>query len=179
MKNLNNKIIFLEISGVFSTLIFMLLLRLCYFTSIKNALTIMFGYTNMSIWEHNKVLVLSYFLWSFFEFCFIRANVRKYFFSKIIAAYFLLFSSIPLFYTCIPIYNHFDFLAFLCICFLLITASNLLFVKLIFLNLYLFNFKSIFIFLTIILFSSLLLLSVFPPKNFLFFDLMYGIYGVI
>lgn len=179
MKNLNNKIIFLETSGVFSTLIFMLLLRLCYFTSIKNALTILFGYTNMSIWEHSKVLILSYFLWSFFEFCFIRINVIKYVFSKILVSYFLLISSIPLFCTCVPIYTHVNFVIFLFICLILIYLSNWLFIKLIFSNFNFNNYKFIFLILSVILFFSLLLFSVFPLKNFIFFDLMYGNYGVI
>lgn len=180
MKNFNlSKIIFLEISGVFSTLIFMLLLRLCYFTNLKNALTILFGYTNMSIWEHSKVLTFSFLLWSFFEFCFIRTNVIKYFFSKILTAYFLLLSSLFLFCTCVPIYNHVNFVIFLSICLLLISASNLMFIKLIFSNFNLFNFKLIFIVLSALFFLALIMLSVFPPKCFLFFDIMYRTYGII
>lgn len=86
---MKNKLLKLEISGIFFVIIVSVFMQNFYELSQHNLLGIMFGAVNNSIWEIAKTLLLPYALWAVIELLCVRPPFYSFVVSKVISLYFL------------------------------------------------------------------------------------------
>ena len=145
----------------------------------REAIGIMFGSVNNSIWEISKTLILPYFLWSMIELLILTTPFRKFVLCKTLAIYFLTLTYI---FLCL-IFSVFSptstYLTEFILAVISASVTAFLFCKAFSSSL---NPEHLFVpsvFMLLLLATLFFSLTPFPPRLFIFMDRTTQLYGII
>ena len=176
---MSGKIKRLEFFGLFFIISLSVLLQNIYQLFGREAIGIMFGSVNNSIWEIAKTLILPYFLWSMLEMLTITPQFKKFVVCKVFALYFF-----GLLYILLCVALSVFSLSSVYLAEFIVAIVSLSVTALLFCKAYLTDFDPTHLFFPA-LFLLLLLGAIyfsftpFPPQLFIFMDRETGLYGII
>lgn len=169
----------LEIGGIFFIIAVSVFMQNLYSLCAGDAIGVIFGSVNQSIWETLKTLLLPYVLWGFIELLSLHLPLRRFTSAKVISLCYLGLSYLIIF-TGIRLLNLegeyilcFVFAVF-CTCTSLYLSYRLMYSVL--------NLENLFYpaFFVLLLFAAFFFsFTPFPPHIFIFEDKLTGLYGII
>lgn len=174
---MQNKMLKLEICGIFFILILSVFEQNLYQLSERNLIGIIFGSVNNSIWEITKTLMLPYVLWSMLELLTLRPAFKKFVISKTIGLYLLGATYILLSLVVSGFYGGYfaQFIAAIAS----VSTSLWLSYKIYMSNLKTDNIYLPAIFMLMLFIAIFLSFTIFPPQIPIFKDRDTGLYGLI
>lgn len=173
-----DKLFFYELIGIPITFILASLLHFSYIWSNGAMWSIVVGAVNESVWEHVKIIALSYITWAIIEIIILLPPIRTFITAKVVGLYFLIVS-IPLFFFS---YTHFTQKSILSVdissSLVFITIANIISYLLSTRSNNLFKYFNVAIGFLILFFVMLMIFTLFPPEIKLFQDPITGTYGI-
>lgn len=173
-----DKLFSYELIGIPIMFVLASILHFSYNWSNGAMWSIIVGAVNESVWEHVKIIALSYITWAIIEIIILLPPIHTFITAKIVGLYFLIIS-IPLFFF---FHTHFTQKAVLLVdissTFVFLTIATIISYLLITKVKSLFKYFNLAMGFLILFFIMLIMFTLFPPELKLFQDPITGTYGI-
>lgn len=176
---MKKKLMKLEIGGIFFIIILSIFMQNLYSLCNREAIGVIFGSVNDSIWEILKTMLLPYALWGFLELLSLHLPLKHFATVKVISLYYLGVSYIIL-SLALSLLNLDDefILCFICAIFCICTSLFLSY-RLMYSNRKLEDFFYPAFFMLMLFAAFFFSFTPFPPHIYIFEDRFTGLYGII
>lgn len=170
--------LYLELFGILFVFLVMTALNYTYILSPNNALAILFGSVNNSIWESIKVIIIPFVFWFGVETCLRIVPFKKLLVSKTVGLYLILFAGTILFRGAQLLFLNDTYIMSIFIVLSVIVLGFFVSYKLIFSNFDFALWNTLCAFLFILVVVMVLSFTVNPPRFWLFEDSYANVFGL-
>lgn len=177
-KKIHNKIFYYEFFGVLFVFLSTIVLKLVYSYFPINAMSILVGAVNDSIWENIKIMLIPYLFWFAIESCLRLVPFKNLLVSKTISLYSIIIISTLLFRSSQSLYLYDNISIKFIITLIVIVFAFLISYKLMFSNLDFALWNTLSAFMIILVIVMLLGFTINPPQMWIFKDYCKDIYGI-